>query len=258
MIILGVSSEEISDADHSAAKRTPVLHAAEILLLPCSHSPCTHSAHTRKGGFTVITELLWKPQRFKRHVTLRRIKKQRRNSHLFLWCVQRCRHLFVDHCFLNPVKNRKTSDSIIVNKMEGTDLLFMVTEHDFSQFYKALNCSQSIFLALRHVCYLPQIVCTVFLSSLATWATRSYSTWQRTFRCKRAETEGGNTLWDEWGQDWWLGVIINNCFQATAHRNRIKIRNSVKNVKRWAVGTGENASKLELQNQSCLKENTGH
>lgn len=52
VVILGVSSEEISDADDSTAERPPVLHAAQILLLARSHPPCTHTAST------VITALL--------------------------------------------------------------------------------------------------------------------------------------------------------------------------------------------------------
>lgn len=45
VVVLGVSSEKIGDADDGAAERPPVLHAAEILLLASSHPPCTH-AHT--------------------------------------------------------------------------------------------------------------------------------------------------------------------------------------------------------------------
>lgn len=109
-------------------------------------------AHTHKEASTVITALLWKPWRFKRHVVLSRIKKQHRNSHLFLWCVQQCRHLFVDHCFPNPAKTGKhtlTSDSIIVNKLQSADLflllVFRVMEHDLGQLHITLNCFQSIF-----------------------------------------------------------------------------------------------------------------
>lgn len=39
VVILGVSSEEISDADDSAAKRPPVLYTTQVLLLPGTHSP---------------------------------------------------------------------------------------------------------------------------------------------------------------------------------------------------------------------------
>lgn len=55
------------------------------------------------------------------------------------------------------------------------------------------------------------------------------------------------------GQKWWLGVIANNCIHATANRNRIKIRNGVKNVERSTACAGEKASKSELQNWSCLR-----
>jgi len=49
VVILGVSGEEIGDADDSTAKRPPVLDAAQILLLPCSHSPYTHThTHTKE------------------------------------------------------------------------------------------------------------------------------------------------------------------------------------------------------------------
>lgn len=101
-------------------------------------------------------------------------------------------------------------------------------------------------------------MCIVSLSSLATWATRSYSAWQRTFHCKRGETDRGNTQWDERGQKQRLGVIVNNCIQATANRNRIKIRNNVRNVKRWTVGTGEMASKFKLQAKAVWNLETEH
>lgn len=44
VIILGVGSEEVGDADHSAAKGPPVLHATLVLLLTGSHPPYTTSA----------------------------------------------------------------------------------------------------------------------------------------------------------------------------------------------------------------------
>lgn len=47
VVVLGVSGEKIGDADDSAAERPPVLHAAEILLLAGSHSPCTRT-HAEK------------------------------------------------------------------------------------------------------------------------------------------------------------------------------------------------------------------
>lgn len=100
--------------------------------------------------------------------------------------------------------------------------------------------------AHSHVYYLPQITCIVFLSSRATWATRSYSAWQRTFRCKRGETEGGYKHWDEWGKEWWLGVIVNNCIQATANGNRVKIRNGVKSVKRLNGGHWRERFKVRI------------
>lgn len=49
VVVLGVSSEEISDADNSAAKWASVLYAAQVLLLPCSHPPCART-HTQKGS----------------------------------------------------------------------------------------------------------------------------------------------------------------------------------------------------------------
>lgn len=48
VVILGVSSEEISNADDSTAKRPSVLYTTQVLLLPCSHPPCTHR-HTQSG-----------------------------------------------------------------------------------------------------------------------------------------------------------------------------------------------------------------
>lgn len=44
VIILGVGSEEVGDADHGAAKGPPVLHTTLVLLLAGSHPPCTTGA----------------------------------------------------------------------------------------------------------------------------------------------------------------------------------------------------------------------
>lgn len=41
VIVLGIGSEEVSDADHGAAKGPPVLHATLVLLFASSHPPCT-------------------------------------------------------------------------------------------------------------------------------------------------------------------------------------------------------------------------
>lgn len=46
VVILRVSSEEISDADDSTAKWPPVLYTAQVFLLPCSHPPCAHTQNT--------------------------------------------------------------------------------------------------------------------------------------------------------------------------------------------------------------------
>ncbi len=48
VVIFGVSSEKISDADHSTAERTSVLHITHVLLLSCTHPPYTHT-HTHNN-----------------------------------------------------------------------------------------------------------------------------------------------------------------------------------------------------------------
>lgn len=47
VVIFGVSSEKISDADHSTAERTSVLHITCVLLLSCTHPPCTHTQNNQ-------------------------------------------------------------------------------------------------------------------------------------------------------------------------------------------------------------------
>lgn len=109
VVILRVSSEEISDADDSTAKWPPVLYTAQVFLLPCSHPPCAHTqTQTHTKGATLRT-MLRKPERFKKHVVLSRIKRQWCNSYLFLSCARRCRRLFANHCFPNPEKTRRES-----------------------------------------------------------------------------------------------------------------------------------------------------
>lgn len=48
VIVLGVGSEEVSDADDGAAKGPPVLHTTLVLLLASSHPPCTTGAKKNK------------------------------------------------------------------------------------------------------------------------------------------------------------------------------------------------------------------
>lgn len=40
MVVLGVGGEQVGDADHGAAERPPVLHAAQVLLLASAHPAC--------------------------------------------------------------------------------------------------------------------------------------------------------------------------------------------------------------------------
>ena len=40
VVVLRVGGEEVGDADHGAAKRPPVLHAAQVLLLAGAHPAC--------------------------------------------------------------------------------------------------------------------------------------------------------------------------------------------------------------------------
>lgn len=56
VVILGVGSEEVGDANHSAAKGPPVLHATLVLLLTGCHPPYTTSAQTisSSDGFCQI------------------------------------------------------------------------------------------------------------------------------------------------------------------------------------------------------------
>lgn len=40
VVVLGVGGEQVGDADHGAAERPPVLHAAQVLLLASAHPAC--------------------------------------------------------------------------------------------------------------------------------------------------------------------------------------------------------------------------
>lgn len=50
VVVLGVGREEIGDADDGTAERPPVLYATQVLLLPGSHPPCTHTQRRARRG----------------------------------------------------------------------------------------------------------------------------------------------------------------------------------------------------------------
>lgn len=58
VIVLGVGSEQVGDADHSAAEWPPVLHATLVLLLTGSHPPYTTSAEKIRSSDILYFQII--------------------------------------------------------------------------------------------------------------------------------------------------------------------------------------------------------